>query len=86
MFKILWKPQKILAWGVVEILNRKWVISRQISDSPPPQQGASKSIFSWLTGLCIHLLYPNLFRFQISIIRPPPPKKNVNNNQNAALT
>ena len=86
MFKILWKLQKISVWGVVKILNRKWVIiSRQISDSPPPQQGACEPIFSGLTGLCIHLLYPNLFRFQISIIppTPSPPKKN---NQNAPLT
>ena len=44
-----------------------------MSDSPSPQQGAPEPIFSGLTGLCIYLLYPNLFPFQISII--PPQKK-----------
>ena len=30
----------------------KWIISRQLPDSPPPQQGASDPI-SGLTGLCV---------------------------------
>ena len=51
MCKILWKLQKILDLGVVKILNMEWVISRQVSDSPPPQQGASEpylaDIFPW---------------------------------------
>ena len=46
MFKILWKLQKVLDLGGFKILNMKWVISRQVSDSPPPQQGASEPIFS----------------------------------------
>ena len=39
---------KILDFGVV--LNMKWVISRQLPDSPPPQQGAADPV-SGLTGL-----------------------------------
>ena len=35
----------------------KWVISRQLPDSPLPQQGASDPICG-LTGLCVYLLYP----------------------------
>ena len=57
--------------GVVKILNMKWIISRQIPDSPPPQQGASDFI-SGLTGSCVYLFYTNLFPSQINII---PPKK-----------
>ena len=33
----------------------KWIISGQVSDSPPPPQGASDPI-SGLTGLCLYLL------------------------------
>ena len=47
VFKILEK-WKILDFGVV--LNMKWIISRQLPDSPSPQQGASDPI-SGLTGL-----------------------------------
>ena len=50
----------------------KWIISRQLPDSPPPQQGASDPI-SGLTGLCVYLFYPNLFPSQINIISPPKP-------------
>ena len=70
-FKIFEKKWKILDLGVVKILNMKWIISRQMPDSPPPQQGASDFI-SGLTGLCVYLFYPNLFPSQINII---PPKK-----------
>ena len=47
VFKIL-ETWKILDFGVV--LNMKWIISRQLPDSPSPQQGASDPI-SGLTGL-----------------------------------
>ena len=33
----------------------KWIISGQVSDSPPPPQGASDPT-SGLTGLCLYLL------------------------------
>ena len=73
MFKILWKLQKILDLGVVKILNMKWVISRQVSDSTPPQQGASEpylaDIFPWkvLKFLCKSLKSPWIFfKFECS--------------------
>ena len=44
----------------------KWIISRQLPDSPPPQQGASDPI-SGLTGLFVYFFYPNLFPSQIKI-------------------
>ena len=50
MFEILGKGE-ILDLGVVKNWNMKWVISRQLPDSPPPQEGASDPI-SRLTGLC----------------------------------
>ena len=49
--------------------NMKWIISRQIPDNPPPQQGASDPI-SGLTALCVYFFYPNLFSSQINIISP----------------
>ena len=33
----------------------KWIISRQIPDSPRPQEGASDPI-SGLTGLCVYVV------------------------------
>ena len=48
------------------------MISRQKSESPPPQQGASDPI-SRLTGLCVYLFFPDLFPSEINII--PPVKK-----------
>ena len=52
----------------------KWMISRQLPDSPPAQQGASDPI-SGLTGLCVYqelsnLFYPHTFPFQLNIISP----------------
>ena len=38
----------------------KWIISRQLPDSPPPQEGASDPI-SGLTGLCVYI--PSLPKF-----------------------
>ena len=52
----------------------KCMISIQIPYSPPPQPGASDPL-SGLTGLCVHLFYPDLFPSEINIISPPPPKK-----------
>ena len=43
------------------------MISRQISESPPTQQGASDPI-SRLTGLCVYLFFPDLFPSEIKII------------------
>ena len=43
MFEI-WGKGEILDLGVVKNWNMKWVISRQLPDSPPPQQGASDPI------------------------------------------
>ena len=37
--------------------NMKWIISRQIPDNPPPQQGASDPI-SGLIGLCVYFFLP----------------------------
>ena len=45
------KKWKLLDLGVVKNKNMKWIISRQIPDNPPPQQGNSDPI-SGLTGLC----------------------------------
>ena len=50
------------------------MISRQISDSPPPPQGASDPI-SRLTGLCVYLFFPDLFPSEINIVSFPPQKK-----------
>ena len=75
MFEILGKGE-ILDLGVVKNWNMKWVISRQLPDSPPPQEGASDPI-SRLTGLCtipgaacVYLFYPHIFPSQINIISP----------------
>ena len=51
------------------------MISRQISESPPTQQGASDPI-SRLTGLCVYLFFPDLFPSEIKII--PLAKKKTN--------
>ena len=48
MFKILGKWENI-RFGVVKNWNMKLIISRQLPDSPPPQQGASDPI-SGITG------------------------------------
>ena len=60
---------KILGLGVVKDWNMKWIISRQLPDSPPPQQGASDPI-SALTGLCVYLFYPHIYPSQINIFFP----------------
>ena len=60
---------KILDLGVVKSWNMKWIIIRQLPDSPPAQQGASDPI-SGLTGLCVCLFYPHIFPSQINIISP----------------
>ena len=52
MFEI-WGKGEILDLGVVKNWNMKWIISRQLPDSSPPQQGASDPI-SALTGLCVY--------------------------------
>ena len=44
MFKILGKWENIGFQGVVKNWNMKLIISRQLPDSPPPQQGASDPI------------------------------------------
>ena len=46
------EKEKILDLGVVKNWNMKWIISRQLPDSPPPQQGAFDPI-SGVTGLCV---------------------------------
>ena len=51
------------------MLTFGFAVTRQLPDSPLPQQGASDPI-SGLTGLCVHLFYPNLFPSQINIIPP----------------
>ena len=62
----------------------KWIISRQIPDSPLPQQGASDSI-SGLTGLWVYHFYPHLFPSQISIIsRKKQPDCPLNKNSEQA--
>ena len=68
MFKILETSENI---GFSVLLKIKiWSeYSRQIPDSPPPQQGDSDPI-SGLTGLYVYLFYPNLFPSQINIISP----------------
>ena len=48
---------------------RHVIVSRQITDSPPPQQDASNSI-SGRTGLCVYLSY-TIYSFP-SQHRPPP--------------
>ena len=58
----------------------KGIIGRQITDSPPPQQGASDPI-SELNGLYVYLFHPFLFPSHINNIPPPPPQKK--NNPNA---
>ena len=68
MFKF-WENGKILDLGIVKNLNEKWIISRQLPDSPSPQQGAS-DLISGRTGLYVYLFFPNLFLSQISIISP----------------
>ena len=50
------------------------MISRQLPDSPPAQQGASDPI-SGLTGLCVYqelcnLFHPHTFPSQLNIISP----------------
>ena len=47
----------------------KWIISRQLPDTLPPQQGVSNPI-NELTGLCAHLFQSNSFPSQINIISP----------------
>ena len=51
---------EMLDFGVFKNWNMKWIISRQLPDSPPPQQGASGPI-SGLTWLCLYLFYPHTF-------------------------
>ena len=73
MFK-LWRKGENTGFGVVTNWNMKWMISRQLPDSPPAQQGASDPI-SGLTGLCVYqelcnLFYPHTFPSQLSIISP----------------
>ena len=46
------EKEKILDLGVVKNWNMKWIISRQLPDSPPPQQGAFDPI-NGVTGLCV---------------------------------
>ena len=43
MFNIL-ENWKNIGMGVIKNLKMAWIISRQIADSPPPQQGTSDSI------------------------------------------
>ena len=66
----------------------KWITSRQIRDSPPPQQGASDPI-SGLTGLCVYLFFPYLFPSHINIIscpkHPDCPFKGLTQLKNAIL-
>ena len=47
-----WENGKTLDLGVVKNWNMKLIISRQLPDSPPPQQGASDPI-SGITGTAI---------------------------------
>ena len=65
MFKILGKwENKLLDLGVVKNWNMKWIICRQLPDSPPPQQlkGASHP-FSGLTALVYVYTFSNLIYF-----------------------
>ena len=65
MFKILGKwENKLLDLGVVKNWNVKWIICRQLPDSPPPQQlkGASDP-FSGLTALVYVYTFSNLIYF-----------------------
>ena len=65
MFKILGKwENKLLDLGVVKNWNVKWIICRQLPDSPPPQQlkGASHPI-SRLTALVYVYTFSNLIYF-----------------------
>ena len=62
----------------------KWIISRQIADSSPPQQGASDPI-SGLTSLWVYHFYPHLFSSQINIIsRKKQPDYPLNKNSEQA--
>ena len=61
MFEI-WEKSENIGKGVVKNWKMKWIIGRQLPDSPPPQQGASDPI-SGLTGLCVYLFHPVIYSF-----------------------
>ena len=43
----------------------KWIISRQLPHSSPPQQQLASDPISGLNGLCAYLFYPHIFPSQI---------------------
>ena len=47
----------------------KWIITTQLPDSPPPQQGAS-DLISGQTGLCVYRFYLHIIPSHINNISP----------------
>ena len=60
---------KMLDLWVFKNWNMKRIISRELPDSPPQQEGAPDPI-TGLTGLCVYLFYPHTFPSQINIVYP----------------